>query len=229
VNNRATSSVLDPASGGAPPAAGAAHAKQTYSTLADVAAAAGATDSAPAKRGAMSGMTILLVVVLAAAGVLFGMRKLGLARKLQMVDFKIDYPIEKAELAKLSQDHQQVLKDLRDSGQVIQVPLDQVQTNPFEWKLVEKSVQTAPDSGALAEAAARKKAETRKKQIETLAAGLKLNSVLAGKVPLAQISGKVVRVGDTIEDVFEVKKIEGRTVTLQADDLTLELTLGEPR
>lgn len=210
-----------------------AHAKPGaagYSTLADVAAAAGATSPANLpKPRRLGGMFMVLVVIVAAAVVLMGMRKLGLSRRLQMVDFKIDYPVEKAELARLSQDHQQVLTDLRSSGEVVQVPLEQVQTNPFEWKLIEKKIAAVADNSAASADEARKRAEARKRELNTRAAALKLNSVLGGRVPVAQVSGHLVRLGDTVDDLFKVTAIEGRSVILSADDMTFTLTLGEPR
>lgn len=204
---------------------------QGFSTLAEVAAAAGAagTQSLP-KPKKLGGMLVLLVVIIVAAGLLFGMRKLGTSRRLQMVDFKIDYPVEKAELARLSKDHEEVLAELRSTGQIVQVPLDQVQTNPFEWKLIEKQVQSAkPDDSALAAERSRREAEERKRTIESQAAMLKLNSVIGGRTPVAQVSGKLVKIGDVIDEMFTVTRIEGRSIEITAEGMAFTLTIGEQK
>ncbi|MBN8645279.1 MAG: hypothetical protein J0L61_08595 [Planctomycetes bacterium] len=200
-----------------------------FATLADVGAAAVSSPASLPKPRKLGGMTVLVVVVLVGAAMLFGMRKLGTVKRIQMVDFKIDYPLEKAERERLSKDHEEILRDLQTSGNVVQVPLEQVQANPFEWKLTERKVERATDDAALAAERSRKEIEARKREIESKAGLLKLNSVLAGAVPCAKISGALVRVGDTVDETFTVDKIEGRTVTLSAEGMTFTLTLGEPR
>lgn len=200
-----------------------------FATLADVGAAAVSAPGNLPKPRKFGGMMVLVVVVLVGAALLFGMRKLGSVKRIQMVDFKIDYPLEKAERDRLSKDHEEILRDLQTSGNVVQVPLEQVQANPFEWKLTERKVERGPDDAALAAERSRKEIEARRREIESRAGLLKLNSVLAGAVPCAKISGTLVRVGDTLDETFMVEKIEGRTVTLSAEGMTFNLSLGEPR
>jgi hypothetical protein len=216
---------------GAPGAPGSAPAKagHGYTTLADVAAAAGTsgTSSLPKPRK-LGGMALLVVVLLVGAALLMGMRKLGMTRRIEMVDFKIDYPIEKAEIDKLSKDHEEVLRELNSSGELVQVPLDKVQTNPFSWKLSEKRVQSEDkDDAALEAELARKAAEAARRQVESRAAMLKLAGVMGGRVPVANIGGTLVKVGDVVDEMFTVTAIEGRTVTLQADDMTFTLEMGD--
>ncbi len=217
---------------GAPPAGSPTQAKAGggFTTLADVAAAAGNTNpGALPKPKKLGGMVMLLVVALVAAGLLLGMRKLGMTRRIEMVDFKIDYPIEKAELQRLSKDHEEVLSELKASGELVQVPLDKVQTDPFEWKLSERRVQRdTQDDAALEAELARKAAEDRKRDLENRAARLKLNGVMGGRVPVANIGGTLVKVGDTIDDTFTVKAIEGRTVVIEADGAEFTVSIGEP-
>ncbi len=223
-----TNSPAAPAPGSGPAPAKAGHG---FTTLADVAASAGATGAASLpKPKKLGGMALLLVVGLVAAALLFGMRKLGMTRRIEMVDFKIDYPIEKAELSKLSKDHEEVLRELNSSGELVQVPLEQVQTNPFEWKLTEKRVKSEDkDDAALEAELALKAAEAQKKKIESRVAQMKLNGVMGGRVPVANISGTLVKVGDVFEETFTVKAIEGRTVSLEAEGMTFTIEMAEKK
>jgi len=199
-----------------------------FTTLADVAAAAGNAGTAGLPRPRrLGGMVVLLVVFLVGTALLLGMRKLGMTRRIEMVDFKIDYPIEKAELDKLNKDHEDVLRELNSSGQLVQVPLDQVQTNPFQWKLTEQSVQPGTSDAGLEAELARKALEARKRQADSRFAMLRLNSVMEGRVPVAQISGTLVKIGDVLDDLFTVTAIEGRSVTLDAEGTAYRLSLGE--
>ncbi|MFM9958910.1 MAG: hypothetical protein ACKVZJ_12635 [Phycisphaerales bacterium] len=224
--------IMQPLPGSNPPAAGTAPPAKAgggFTTMADVAAAAGnaGTQSLPKPRK-LGGMVMLVVVALIAAGLLLGMRKLGMTRRIEMVDFKIDYPIEKAELQRLSKDHEEVLTELKASGELVQVPLEKVQTDPFEWKLSEKKVQRdTQDDAALEAELARKAAEDRKRDLENRAARMKLNGVMGGRVPVANIGGTLVKVGDLVDETFTVKSIEGRTVIVEADGKEFTISIGE--
>lgn len=225
--------IMQPLPGSNPPGAGAPGAPKAgggFTTLADVAAAAGSTgtESLP-KPKKLGGMVTLLVVALVAAALLFGMRKLGTVRRIEMVDFKIDYPVEKAELQRLSKDHEEVLAELKASGELVQVPLEGVQTDPFEWKLTERKVKRdTQDDSALEAELARKAAEERKRELVARAARLRLNGVMGGRVPVANVSGTLVKVGDVIDDTFTVKAIEGRSVVIVADGTEFTVSIGEP-
>lgn len=227
--NTPTGGAGAPGTGGANPAP--AKAGHGFTTLADVAASAGATGASSLPRPKkLGGMALLLVVGLVAVGILFGMRKLGMTRRIEMLDFKIDYPIEKAEFIKISKDHEEVLRELNSSGELVQVPLEQVQTNPFEWKLAEKRVKSeSGDDAALEAELARKAAEAQQKKIEGRVAQMKLNGVMGGRVPVANISGTLVKVGDVYDESFTVKAIEGRTVTLEAEGMTYTIELSEAK
>ena len=78
--------------------------------------------------------------------------------------------------------------------------------------------------------AARIAAENRRK-IDTKFNSLTLNSVMAGRVPVAMISGKMVKVGEEIDGMFIVGAIrpKERTVELLADGRTYTLTMEEPK
>lgn len=181
----------------------------------------GAAKGLLAKNG---GMVVLLIVVAVAAGLLMGMRKLGLAGRLELVDIKIDYPFEAENV--VGADHQRVIEDLKGSRDFKQVPLELVQMNPFEWKTSDE--KPAVGDVALAEAdRLRKQADARRREIDDAFKKLRLNSVMGGRVPVAQISGVLVREGDTVSELFRVQSIEGRSVVLSVDGREFTMTLGE--
>jgi len=181
----------------------------------------------------LSGTLILLLVVAVAATTLFTMRRIGLAARFKMPDIKIDYPIEKADLSVITKDHERMIEQLRSSEELVQVPLEQVQMNPFALRVPGSTSQpTAATGPTAAEREAARLAAERQKRLAELqgkAKNLKLNSVMgSGSVPMARVSGQLVRVGDLIQELFIVARIEGRSVTLMADGQEFVLTLGEP-
>ncbi|MEO1129652.1 MAG: hypothetical protein AAFX05_08110 [Planctomycetota bacterium] len=167
----------------------------------------------------MSSFVLLIVVIGVAGSVLFGMRKLGLGGKLELIDIKIDYPLEVDKQA-TSQDHQEILSQLRSSVDVKQVPPDLVQMNPFEWKGASKLVDRGDDVDLAAQEAARlrREREENMRLVDTAFRRLRLNSVKGGRVPVANISGRLVRIGDRIEEHFVIERIEGRQIELRSDD-----------
>ncbi|HBS28820.1 MAG TPA: hypothetical protein DEB06_05080 [Phycisphaerales bacterium] len=194
--------------------------------------APGGTDTAlggPSRFGAAgkhSGVLVLLIVVVAASGSLYAMRRMGKAGHLKMLDIKIDYPVEGATRIATS-DHVVLMNDLRTTGEVPQVPLDEVQMNPFEWRGLEV-VTTVPGGRSIDPAeAARLERERRAAQINDAFKRLSLNSVIGGRIPVARISGQMVRVGDTVGEFFRVTEIGGREARLEADGRVFTLSLGE--
>ena len=71
--------------------------------------------------------------------------------------------------------------------------------------------------------------QNREKQIllenlQTQAAKLKLQTTMMGSTPRAMLNGELVKEGDTVEG-FMVLKIEPRKVTVQQDEVTLEIAM----
>lgn len=174
---------------------------------------------------------LVAVVLVACAGLLWGMRKLGVGPLTGFDEVKIDYTPEGS--AKNGA-HKKLLGELERSGQPVQVPTEQITKNPF--KLAAKPndvIEPAKDNSEeilqkqLA-ATAKRKAEHEKKIADTLAS-LALQGVLGGTIPVARVSGETVRVGDTLAELFTVKSITGRTVTLEADGKEFQLTMEEPK
>lgn len=173
------------------------------------------------------GMILLLIVVAVAGALLMGMRQLGLAGRLELVDIKIDYPFDSDKQMVVTSDHQKVIDDLRSSSEVVQVPPELVQMNPFEWMEQQKSAGIDPEAAAREADRLRREKLAEKRAIDSAFAKLKLNSIMGGTVKVANISGDLVKVGDFINGMFKVTAIEGRSVTLMIDQDKYVMVLGE--
>lgn len=169
---------------------------------------------------------MLLLVVTVAGGGLFVMRKMGLGSQIQFTNVKIDYPLDGVGAAG---GESELLNDLRNNS-VAQVPLDQVQKNPFELINDEHVIEDRPvtfSGESPEEARLRKMREDRERLLVRTYTALDLNSVLLGSTPVARISGQTVRVGDMVEGIFLVRSISARQVALEADGKMYTLSLGE--
>lgn len=181
-------------------------------------------------RQLLSGPALIIVIIAVAGGALFGMRKLGLGADLALADITIDYPFDEQKKTKSVEDHQKLLADLRNSGEVVQVPLKSVQMNPFEWRGRREAVET-PDIAPVAEDPTARAERLRLQRLQELRGrvkSLKLAGVMGGRVPMARINGELARVGDTIDEDFVVAEIEGRRVTLEAMGERFELSIMQP-
>ncbi len=174
---------------------------------------------------------LVAVVLTVCAGLLWGMRKLGVGPLTGFDEVKIDYTPEGG--AKNGA-HKKLLIDLERSSQPVQVPTEQITKNPF--KLAGKPndvIEPARDNSdeilqRQLQATAKRKADHEKMVVDTLAS-LTLQGVLGGTIPVARVSGETVRVGDTLGEIFTVKSITGRTVTLETDGKEFQLTMEEPK
>jgi len=168
--------------------------------------------------------TILLVgIVIAAAGGLVTMRKFGLGPQFSFGDTKSEIDMSKAANTEA---HRRVLRDLTTSAIVAQVPVEQVQRNPFAMDeafdgLMAKPEARNPGLDAAerarldAERRAREEAERREGQIRQAAARLRLNSVIAGARPIARISDRNYQLGEKVGEFFTLVEIQQRSVTLE--------------
>lgn len=174
----------------------------------------------------LSGRAILVTVVVAAAGLLFAMRQLGMGSGLAFAEIKIDYPLEGADPNK-EKDHEKILSDLQDRG-IQPVPVEAIRMNPFEWKVRgEAEVALAQQVEVDAEELSRREREALNKQLDDEFAKLRLNSVIGGRIPVARISGELVKAGDKIAERFTVVSISGREVVLEAGGRTFSMSFGQ--
>lgn len=173
------------------------------------------------RSGRFTGVAVLLAVMAVAGGALWAMRKMATGVAIGALKLpEIDYPLEGEGAIVLNAQSEVLLADLASSTQFPQVPLDQVQKNPFEFG---DDAQPAADAAAPKDSAADKRAQqvaARRTELSRDAASLKLNSIMGGRVPMAAISGAVVEPGEMIDARFRLVSIDGRRVTVEAvDDL----------
>ncbi len=183
----------------------------------------------PQVRRSMSlGPAMMIAAVVAAGGLLFGMRQMGLGPKFSLAGGSLDtqVPEQNKSLAANQEILMAELGALRTSNQV---KPEQVRKNPFTMAYVlGLSAEAAPidpnDPDAARKAAERGMAERlakaksdRAKNLEVAFKDLQLQGVLGGSRPVARINGNVFRVGDTVAKYFTVKSIQGRSVELEID------------
>ena len=176
---------------------------------------------------------ILLVAILAiSGGLIYGMRAVGLKPgSMFAINTKtVDYDVNKSALD--MEQHRKIMEDLSVDPSLTQVPLEDVQKNPFKLAdagdTPDMPVDTTPTHRrSQAEIEAERAALQRKKDIANLVESLEVHSILGGTVPVARISGHLVRQGDTIEDLVTVTEIHGRHVVLEADGKTYTIGMRQ--
>jgi hypothetical protein len=168
------------------------------------------------------------ILIVVGGGLLFTMRRIGI-NPMSAIAGMADPDIDLTRNGKAGVDHNRVLRDLSESTVKGQVPIEQVQKNPFEIPDVIAG-QTPDDPEAAARLAAdkaRKDAEGRRRQVESALGGLKIHGILNGNNPVARINDQAVRVGDTIDDLFTVKAITGRQVELECDGQVYTISIDD--
>lgn len=202
----------------------------------DSAAAAGAEPAqiqftAPPTKKISTQIMALAAVLLLGGALLYGMRMIGIGPLKNLAMAKApDYDMSTVGMNKTA-DHKRVLAELTANYVQSQVPLENVQRNPFRMPdtMVKQETKPVPgeDPSKASETQKLRMAEMRKQKIKDAAAQLHLNGVLDGKVPVARISGEAVRVGDTVAEYFTVTAIHGRTVELTADGMPFTLDMQD--
>ncbi len=168
------------------------------------------------------------VLLLAGAGLIYGMRLLGIGPLTTLAKTAVpEYDLTRSPSAKAA-DHKRILKDLEANHAASQVPVDQVQKNPFMLAMLIEPEPVADNTEQASRAAAdkaKRELEAKRRRVQSTLASLKINGIIGGSNPVARISGEAVRVGDTVGDLFTVKAIHGRSVELAFEDdvFTLEM------
>lgn len=176
-----------------------------------------------------TGVLLLLLVVVIAGAVLYTMRRFGLGGELDLLELNIDYPVEDREqLVVEDQAQQQILEELERGVETMQIPLNDVKKNPFELAFL-KPQRSEPEPAPTQRVSEEERRERERRQrIQQTLAELELDSILGGQVPVARISGELVREGDTVADLFTVRAIKGRSVELEVDGKVHVLAMGDP-
>lgn len=173
----------------------------------------------PSRRVSMQ--TLVLALVLVASGAsLYMMRKQGMQGGLKFNKVTVAPEIEKVSAA-TSAAEVRILADLARSSMPATSDAERLQKNPF---LLDTPAAT-PTAAAVP--VAQKLNDDRQAMIREKLAGVRLNGVMQGPVPLARINERLMRVGDLVEDIFLVAQIHDRSVDLIADGQTFTINMGE--
>ncbi|MCB9845817.1 MAG: hypothetical protein H6811_07540 [Phycisphaeraceae bacterium] len=190
-----------------------------------------AASAASAARKRLVTTYVLLAGVAVLSGVaIFTMRTMGVRAGMRSDDTKVTYKGESIS-AEQARRFEVVLATLERGGAPLQVPQEMAGTDPFYLTpadtdaVDENADQLKRDAERIkAEQAARNAAEARKREIENTLAGLVLQTVVTGRVPLATINDTIVRPGDTVLDLFTVADINHSGVVLEVDGQTYTIT-----
>jgi hypothetical protein len=188
-----------------------------------------------------TGSILIVVVVAIACGGLWFMRSLSHVSAATSGKSEAEQTIEEFLVQRDSKGNPKnggnssaVLEVLRDSYIDRQVPLEDVQKDPF---LLPGEGEIGPvgpiDTGESTDKVLAKARVARQQEIAAAAERLELKSVMMASQPLANVSGMLVREGDELspegsEVVFRVQKIESDSMLLLASDIALGLNVEVP-
>lgn len=204
------------------------------SFLADVRGTAAADGAAPAKSSRRFSSSYLMAAAMLAisAGALFGMRaygkKSGLGDSKSMAEIQT-VKTDSATMAKT----QRVLAELEAHGTPLQIPADAIRRNPFELG-ISKPVAVPTDTKnqnrdaeARAKEAAEREARERDLALAEKLKSLEVTAVIMGSRPVARISGKLYRVGDTVIKTFSILEITERGAKLGFEGKEYDLVIKQ--
>ncbi len=190
-------------------------------------------DATP-KRGPRRIVVAGLVLVGAAAGI-FAMRAIGMGPGAALAGLVLDFKPGASGSTEVSP---RLLADLERSKRAVQVPAEVIDKDPFRLRTDAGTPLMTDDPEAVARAEAARQAklleeqrlerERRQRELQTAFGRFELQGIMGGTMPIARISGKLVRVGDMLEGGFKVTQIEGRRVVLVAEDTEFVLEFGTP-
>jgi len=179
------------------------------------------------QRRSNTGALLLVLVVVIAAATLYAMRRFGLGGELNLLELKIDYPVEQREnFAVENESQERILEQLQQGVETVQIPLKEVKKNPFEFTFLTPQPAAEPEPVQRVSDEERRRRE-RERRIEQTLEQLELDSIVGGPVPMARISGELVRQGDTVAELFTVRRIMGRSVELEVDGEIHVLAMGQ--
>ena len=176
--------------------------------------------SAPNKTLPLQAIAIGLVLVIA-AGALFLMRREGTRAGMRFDDIRIVVPPDTT-IQKVANE-EEILDALAQTGLPNQVPVENIHQNPFALGDGDP-VDTGPvrPVGNPEEIAA----ERRRVQIQEAIGRIDVQSIMNGRVPIAKINGKLYKVGDVIDNLLRVERIDGRSAYFSVDDKVFEVQMG---
>ncbi len=186
-----------------------------------------------------TGAVLIALVIAIASGGLFVMRTLAKMTNVASADTTTEEKINafldvitgnapgEQGSSTSSAGDESALHVLRETYTDRQVPLDNVQRNPFVLD-GSRSLAATPDNPRPTGRTPEQITQAMRKRFEQAGARLSVDSTLLGSTPLANINGDIYRVGDVLydekEDVsLKIVKIESKVVHLLGVDNTLGL------
>lgn len=192
------------------------------------AASSDAVPAIPSRRLKIPPQTLVVgLVVIVSIAAIYGMRKRGMNSGFTFQTPKIDFDTKQVSLDAAHQ--ARILKDLAASAHIPKTTADHLDKNPFQLEGA-PALEAGDDGSAARLADERRRAESakeREEQIQQALGTLELNGVMGGPIPLARISGRTVKVGDTVADVFIVAQVHDRSVDLLADGKIFTIAMPE--
>jgi hypothetical protein len=175
----------------------------------------------PRPRRRMPGQMIVLVLVVGvSAGALYGMRRYGMQSGFNFIPVQTD--ISTADTQK-AQTYERIMADLASVQRPLDVALGDFGKSPFMHEAptnITPKVENFPP--------AQSDAERHRQEAYTALKTMHLNGIIGN---IARIDDMTVKAGDKIGDIFEVKSVEGRTVTFEAygEEFKLEMEVKKPQ
>ncbi len=178
-----------------------------------------------APKKAISTQSIILVVLLAvSASALLTMRHLAMKSGMDMSKVTLPKDFTDTTVAAVTRntDFERVMEDLQRLQKPMDVALGDLGARPFGKRRLGEAgpsnVNTGDDAKARENAA-------RQRALQEAFEKLHLQSVMGGKVSVARINGQNYRVGDTVDNTFEVVTIGGREVVVRAGEAEFTLVM----
>ena len=170
---------------------------------------------------------VAALILLGAAGGIFVMRTIGLGAASVLAAIVVDY--DPSEFTKGPGDPA-VLDELARSRMAVQVPSEVFEHDPF---YLGDGEEVAVDEGPVREREPELSAEERarralEQRVQTAVGEVNVQSVMGGRIKLAKVNGRMVRVGDRVLDVLMVQQIEGRVVVFKGGESLYAFEMGEP-
>ena len=187
-----------------------------------------------------TGPLVLIAVVVLAVGGLFCMHALVKITAATQGNSEIDITITRflnsmtgshpggssQSAGELVRSHRAVVDILSDDYTALQIPLSDVQFNPFMiYRDAQPMTQSVVDPGDEDAKRLERKRAKRREEIEIACHNLRLKSVIMSGVPLANVSGFIVRIGEVVS--VEHEGIELQVTSITNDSITL--TANEPQ
>jgi hypothetical protein len=177
----------------------------------------------------ISQQTLVMAVVFAvSAAAIFGMRTLGTRAGIAMGGEVVDYTPPDLEKAK---SYDRIMAEIARVQSPLDVTLGEFGKSPFMLEAPPQAVVLESPTGEAITPEQEKERDRQRKRAERIAdleakaAGIKLQSVMSGKRPLARLNGETVLIGQLVLGEFTLTRIEDRKVVLTVDDMQFELTL----